>query len=37
MSETKRALVWSNVALARLIEIRDGLAGKDPRAATKVK
>lgn len=36
MSETKRELVWSNVALARLIEIRDGLAEKDPRAATKM-
>lgn len=36
MSETKRELVWSNVALARLIEIRDGLAEKNPRAATKL-
>lgn len=36
MGPTKRELVWSNVALARMIEIRDGLAEKDPRAATKV-
>ena len=36
MRETKRELVWSNVALARLIGIRDGLAQKDPRAATKL-
>lgn len=36
MSETKRELIWSNVALARLIEIRNGLAEKDPRAARKV-
>lgn len=36
MSETKRELVWSNVALARLIEIRDGLAEKDPRAARRL-
>ncbi|MEZ4404890.1 MAG: type II toxin-antitoxin system RelE/ParE family toxin [Polyangiales bacterium] len=36
MGETVRALVWSNLALARLTEIRDGLAEKDPRAAMKV-
>lgn len=36
MDPAKRELVWSNVALARLIEIRDRLAEKDPRAATKV-
>ncbi len=36
MSEPKRELVWSNVALARLIEIRDALAEKDSRAATKL-
>lgn len=35
MTEPKRELVWSNVALARLIEIRDGLNEKDPRAARK--
>ena len=36
MGGTKRALVWSNVALARLLEIRDGLAEKDPRAAGRI-
>ncbi len=36
MSETKREMVWSNVALARLIEIRDVLSEEDPRAATRV-
>lgn len=36
MRPTKRELVWSNVALARLIEIRDRLAEKAPRSATKV-
>lgn len=36
MVETIRTLVWSNVALARLLEIRDSLAEKDPRAARKV-
>lgn len=33
MSETKRELVWSELALQRLIDIREGLAEKDPRAA----
>lgn len=36
MSDPKRELVWSNVAFARLIEIRDGLAEKNPRAATEL-
>jgi len=36
MPETKRELVWSNLALARLIEIRDALAEKDPRTARRV-
>lgn len=35
MKKIKRELVWSGVALARLLEIRDGLAEKDPRAATR--
>lgn len=36
MGGTERDLVWSNVALARLLEIRDGLAEKDPRAAGRI-
>lgn len=36
MGGAKRALVWSHVALARLLEIRDGLAEKDPRAAGRI-
>lgn len=36
MTEAKREVLWSNVALTRLIEIRDGLNEKDPRAARKL-
>ncbi len=36
MDPAKRPLVWSDVALARLLEIRDDLAERDPRAATKL-
>lgn len=36
MPPPKRELVWSAVALARLTEIRDGVAEKDPRAATRL-
>ncbi len=36
MTRPKREVLWSNVALARLLEIRDGLHEKDPRAARKI-
>lgn len=35
MSETRRELVWSNLALQDLTEIRDRIAAQNPRAAKK--
>lgn len=36
MSASKREVLWSSLALQRLIEIRDALAEKDPMAARKL-